>query len=299
MIKRFAFWGIGLTLCASEAFTQSVPESSAVTYAGLLFPARFDEQKTDMKGANHDKQSLFGNFFEDEGKIWSSPFHMDWDDAAIWGGLTATTAILISVDEPVSGDFRRFQDSHAWVQRASPVATQFGQFYVPFGVAALYCLKGIAFDEDRPLETGKLVVEAMIHSGIVVQSIKHMAGRSRPFVYKGKDNWFGPQAFFRRYYDRGFSPYDAFPSGHTITAFTLATVIAERERPWVGVLAYSCAGLCGLSRITQGQHWFSDVFVGAALGIAIGKLEVVNYERRLAVYPVFGTRSAGVSIQLN
>ncbi len=139
----------------------------------------------------------------------------------------------------------------------------------------------------------------MIHSGIVVQVLKHMTGRSRPFVNNGKDKWFGPRAFFKRYYDGGFSPYDSFPSGHTITAFTLAAVIAERERPWVGVIAYSFAGICGLSRITQRDHWFSDVFVGAALGIAIGKLEVVNYEKRFAVYPVFGARSAGVSIQLN
>ena len=48
-----------------------------------------------------------------------------------------------------------------------------------------------------------------------------------------------------------------------------------------------------------GQHGVATAIVGAALGIAIGKLEVINYEKRLAVYPVFGTRSAGVSIQLN
>ena len=245
------------------------------------------------------KPGFVGSFFADEAAIWTSPLRMDGDDVLFWGGVAATTAVLITVDEPVARDTHRFRDGNTWVQTVSPIATQFGQFYVPYGIAAAYCLEGIAFSDETSVDTGVLAAEAMLHSGIVVQVIKNIAGRSRPFVNSDRDKWYGPVDVFRRYHDRGFSPYDSFPSGHTITAFTLATVIAGRERPWVGIVAYSCAGLCGISRLTQHDHWLSDVFVGGTLGVAIGKLELARHDKALAIYPSIGSHSASLTLELN
>ncbi len=246
------------------------------------------------------KPNVFAGFIQDAGDIWSSPFRMDWDDAAIVGGLVATTAVLIAVDEPVYRGFRDFQNDHTWVRKVSPVATKLGEFYVPYGIAAAFYLKGLAFKDADAVDTGVLSVQAMIHSAVVVQLLKHLFGRTRPFVKNGKDVWYGPRAFMKRYSDGGFSPYDSFPSGHTITAFSLAAVIAERsDHFWVDVAAYSLAGLCGLSRLTEHDHWLSDVVVGAAMGVAIGKLVVRNHERRLEVIPTIGSRSTGVSLMLH
>ncbi|HTR82069.1 MAG TPA: phosphatase PAP2 family protein [Bacteroidota bacterium] len=235
----------------------------------------------------------------DESAIWTSPFHLDQHEALIWGGVAATTAIAFTFDESISTDAVRFEKEHVWAQTISPIATQFGQFYVPYGIAALYCLDGMALNDNTRTDTGILAVQAMVHSGIVVQVLKHVFGRSRPFVHKEEDNWDGPRVILVRYYRGGFSPYDSFPSGHTITAFSLATVIAEREEPWVGVVAYSCAGLCGASRVTQNDHWLSDVIVGGALGVAIGNFEVNTHQERYGISPIIGARSAGVSIQFN
>jgi len=254
----------------------------------------------DVEGLRHeqDKPGIFRTFLADEGAIWTSPLRMDGEDALTWGGVAVTTVAVMSADQPVARDTRRFRDDHAWVQAISPIATQFGQFYVPYGIAAAFCLEGIALRDDTSVDTGVLAAEAMLHSGIVVQVIKNVAGRSRPFVTSDRDKWYGPTDIFKRYYRRGFSPFDSFPSGHTITAFTLATVIAGRERPWVGVLAYSCAGLCGLSRLTQHDHWLSDVFVGGTLGVAIGKLELARHDDSLALYPSFSNKSAGLTLEL-
>ena len=67
----------------------------------------------------------------------------------------------------------------------------------------------------------------------------------------------------------------SMPSGHTLTAFTVATAIyfalpqAGRSRHlWLFVLA---AGT-GLSRIAVGAHWPGDVAVGASLGLLAGML---------------------------
>ena len=67
----------------------------------------------------------------------------------------------------------------------------------------------------------------------------------------------------------------SMPSGHTLTAFTVASAIyfalPERGRAkhlWLFVLA---AGT-GLSRIAVGAHWPGDVAVGMSLGLLAGML---------------------------
>jgi membrane-associated phospholipid phosphatase len=68
---------------------------------------------------------------------------------------------------------------------------------------------------------------------------------------------------------------NSFPSGHAITIFLLATVLAcalspSRARgPGLAALA-ACAVAVALSRIMVGAHWPSDVLGGAALGIVAG-----------------------------
>jgi membrane-associated phospholipid phosphatase len=63
----------------------------------------------------------------------------------------------------------------------------------------------------------------------------------------------------------------SFPSGHTSTAFTLATV-AEHHYGWkVGVPAYALASCIGLTRIESNRHNLSDVIAGATLGIIVGR----------------------------
>jgi membrane-associated phospholipid phosphatase len=82
--------------------------------------------------------------------------------------------------------------------------------------------------------------------------------------FSGKGNWY-----------RGNG---SFPSGHTIAAFSIATVIARRypHQRWVPYVAYGLAGMVGFSRLTLLSHFPSDVFVGGALGYAIGRFAVLR-----------------------
>jgi len=294
-MNYFVPWGIALCLCFFVLPAQTTPDSLARKNTALASTAPISSAEP----LRLENQSFFSAFLHDEGEIWSSPFRISRDQAEVWGGVTLATALVITVDEPISRDVYRFRNEHLWVQTVSPIATQFGQFYVPYSIAVLSCLDGVAFNDDERLETGLLEVQAMFHSGIVVQVLKHLFGRSRPFIDNGKSIWYGPRVIIKRYEGGGFSPYDSFPSGHTITAFSLAEVIAERERPWVGVVAYTCAGLCGISRLTQHDHFLSDVVLGGALGVAIGKFEVESHEKNYTISPTVGLGSAGVSIQFN
>lgn len=68
---------------------------------------------------------------------------------------------------------------------------------------------------------------------------------------------------------------DAYPSGHTATAFTLAGVFAAYLRSSVGLLLLiALATLVGVSRISVGAHWPLDVAAGAAVGWFSGLIGV-------------------------
>jgi len=59
----------------------------------------------------------------------------------------------------------------------------------------------------------------------------------------------------------------SFPSGHTSTAFTMATTLSLQYRKWyVTVPAYAWAGSVGYSRMYLGKHYPSDVMAGALVG---------------------------------
>lgn len=69
----------------------------------------------------------------------------------------------------------------------------------------------------------------------------------------------------------GLRPPDAFsfPSGHTMNAFAIATVLALSFPPMAAALALLAASI-GASRVVLGLHYPSDVWAGAALGTLVG-----------------------------
>ncbi|MBW8041570.1 MAG: phosphatase PAP2 family protein [Planctomycetes bacterium] len=62
----------------------------------------------------------------------------------------------------------------------------------------------------------------------------------------------------------------AWPSGHTSSSFTVASVLDEFYGPKVGVPAYILASLVGYRMADTGDHWASDVVFGATLGWVVG-----------------------------
>ncbi len=72
--------------------------------------------------------------------------------------------------------------------------------------------------------------------------------------------------------------HSAMPSGHTMTAFSIATAIYFSLNPKnrkIGLILFFFAASTGLSRIAVGAHWPEDVFVGCALGFISGLIGAV------------------------
>ena len=67
----------------------------------------------------------------------------------------------------------------------------------------------------------------------------------------------------------------SFPSGHTATAFTGATLLAHEyanRSIWIPIAGYTVATTTGVMRVLNNRHYVSDVIVGAAIGILSAEL---------------------------
>ncbi len=85
----------------------------------------------------------------------------------------------------------------------------------------------------------------------------------------------------------GSTNVNSFPSGHTTTAFTTATVLFEEFKDTNPLLAYSgyiFAATTGSLRMLNNMHYLSDVLVGAGIGILSVKL-VYHFEHLIAWNP--------------
>jgi len=205
------------------------------------------------------EKKFFINILRDQKAIWTSPFHVDRNDAKWVVPIGLSTAVLFATDRHTSGELVENGDNQNRL-RISKDISQLGTVYVTGGVAGAFYLTGRETHNDRARETGLLSAEALLDSGIVAGALKLVSQRQRPSV----DNSSG------EFFDGGSS----FPSGHAISAWSVATVIAQEyghNRPLVRIGVYGVATAVSLSRYTGRNHFLSDALAGSAMGYGIGR----------------------------
>ena len=202
------------------------------------------------------EKKFFVNILKDQRAIWTSPFHLHGTDAKWLAPLGLSTVALIATDRRTAGGL----GNNPTRLRISRDFSWFGSTYATVGTAGILYLAGRATHNNHLRETGLLGAEALLDSGIVVTALKTASQRQRPTTDHSSGEFFDGGA--------------AFPSGHAISAWSLATVIAKEyghRRPLVQVGAYGLATAVSLSRYTGRNHFLSDVLVGSALGYGIGR----------------------------
>ncbi len=200
------------------------------------------------------ERKFLKNILRDQRAIWTSPLHLEGDDAKLLVPLGLSTAALITTDRRTAGalhnDRLRLNISRdvAYLGSAGGASSIAGAFY----------LIGRATHNARARETGLLGGEALIDGGIVAFAIKHATQRRRPRAPEPGD-----------FFEGGLS----FPSGHTTAAWSLATVVANeyRDKRLVQISAYGLATAASMARFTGRNHFLSDVLVGSAIGYGIGR----------------------------
>ena len=120
---------------------------------------------------------------------------------------------------------------------------------------------GLISGDTRLTRSGERITAGLLLAGVSGSVLKQVVGRRRPSGGTGA------------YMFHPFSGDDAWPSGHTIMAFALATGVSdELHSTPVTVALYGAATLTGWSRLNDNRHWLSDVLAGAAVGVTSAKL---------------------------
>lgn len=269
------------------SFTQSFAGPSEImTPADSLVPVVNHSFRQDSSFSFRSPKGFVPSLIHNFGEQAAAPFHMNGKQALMVAGGVAITTALFFADEEIDHYFKPLKEKHEWINRSSPVVTEIGGTYGLAFVGAFGCYSLIGKDW-KAFQTTLLSLQAAITSGVWVRIGKMLTGRERPsatYTDFHCDYWWGP---VRQYNSgitngRGVAYFDAFPSGHTATIFSIATVFAHQysDRKFVPAIAYSIASMVGVTRLSEHTHWGSDVFAGACIGYLCGK-QVVKHARKL------------------
>ncbi len=140
--------------------------------------------------------------------------------------------------------------------------------FIGDGIFALCLIALVLFYYKRKYQ-GIVLLLSFLISGLVAQVMKNIFNLPRPKLY------FEAGQYLQYVDGVTLANHSSFPSGHTATAFAIATVFVlmmKNKKPQVLILI--AAALVGYSRIYLAQHFLLDIIVGALIGSGSGILSV-------------------------
>jgi membrane-associated phospholipid phosphatase len=215
---------------------------------------------------------LLPNMINDQGRIWSYPARLvqghRWIPTA---AVLGTTAGLVALDPTEAAYFRRTPTFRGFNNLFTGNATLIGTIVPPVSLYVIGSIRKDSKMQRTALLAGEAVADAEILTTVWKDATRRVLPVNIPPGGNFSDTWFESHGSLLR-------GAGSFPSGHTIAAFSVATVIARRygNHRWVPYAAYGLAALVGFSRLSLSSHYLSDVFMGGALGYSIGRFTVLR-----------------------
>jgi membrane-associated phospholipid phosphatase len=263
--------------------------SSVASHAQGISPepgqAQFPSETATSSSASHPNtvpdpadlevswRKMPARFLHDEKEMWLFPVQLGkgkhWVPTAI---VVGGTAAFIAADPPLMRKVRQTDIFHDY-NRVLKSSVSGGLIaVVPLGFYAVSLIRHDSYGQGTALLAG----EAVANDTILMIALKAVTRRARPseFPPNGKYN----DTFFATH-NSLLGKGSSFPSGHAMMAFSVATVFAQRykQHKWVPYVAYTLATAISFSRVTNGSHFPSDVFIGAATGFAIARFDVLRH----------------------
>jgi len=170
------------------------------------------------------------------------------------------------LDDSVDAWFDRNLRGRPTVDRAFYSLSELGDF------SLIWHLVGVAGgtlsrDPDQGLaDAVRLSAVLGVESAVVNWGVKSLFRRERPVLH------------FERPHGLRVPRTTSFPSGHASAAFCAATLLSETSP--LGPVWYAVAAGVAASRVHVKIHHASDVVVGAAVGLAIGRIARRVWPRR-------------------
>ena len=212
-----------------------------------------------------------------------APLHWDRGDAYRAVGAGAVVGGLIAADPSI---YRRIQDRRSNFTNSVAAATTVFGAGGAWGTAGGLVIVGLVLGEDNMRDMGRDSLETLVFATTLNDLVfKPAFGRWRPFESDGK-NRFEP-----------FSGHNSFPSGHAVTAWSVASVVAMRAPGWIiPTIAYGLATVVAFDRVNDQAHFLGDVVAGAFFATATGRFLV---RRHLGQAHTAGTdKESSLSIEV-
>jgi membrane-associated phospholipid phosphatase len=216
---------------------------------------------------------LAPNLIEDQKHIWSLPARLvRGQDLVPFAAVLGTTGALLTLDPHEGSYFRNTTAFQGFNKVFGSTQTAVGTALLP----ASFYVAGLIRSDSKMKGTALLAGEAVADAEILATVMKDASKRARPTDIGLNGN------YWDTWWDNpgnALHGTGSFPSGHSIAAFSVATVFSRRygkTHRWVPYAAYGLAGLVGFSRLTLSAHFVSDVFMGGALGYTIGRFSVLR-----------------------
>lgn len=181
-----------------------------------------------------------GDLWHETVDVYTNPLNL----IILAGAGGASIAVAQHQDEDTA-EF--FDENHHFGQGWRDALSFAGSPATHFVLAGLWYTVGAVKEDEKTYEVGKTLIDALVINGLSTSLIKIVSNRESP---NGEEL--------------------AFPSGHTSSSVTFATVMHEAYGPWVGVPLYGLSAMVAMERLDDGEHWISDVVFGAALGLVVG-----------------------------
>lgn len=187
------------------------------------------------------------------------------------GGILAALAL------PVDGSITLGASSTRFLKAGfGTTGKQLGEEYVQAGSAAATWVAGALFKKPKMAAVGRDLMEAQLVSAATTQALKLAVQRTRP---DGEPR--------------------SFPSGHASASFASATVLHRHFGAKAAIPAYGAAVYITMSRLQANSHYASDILIGAALGLAVGRAATLHVPgTRVQLSPVALAGGAGFSVHL-
>ena len=134
-----------------------------------------------------------------------------------------------------------------------------GNPFIHFGVAWIWYVVGQQTQDEHTYQVAGTLQRALMVNGLSVLAGQLATGGHGPNGESG-----------------------SFPSGHTSSTFTFASVMHRSYGPWVGMPLYALGGLVAMERLDSDEHSLSDVVMGTMMGLVIGHTIAGDRELELA-----------------
>ena len=190
-------------------------------------------------------------------------------DTALIGAVgTAAALSMRPADDNASEWGRRLGHS-----QYAQLGAWLGDGWTQGGAALATYVVGAATKNAKVTHIGSDLIRTQVLNGLTTRGLKVFVDRERP----------------------GGGGH-SFPSGHSSATFASAAVLGSHFGWKVAAPAYALSGFVAWARVRDGEHWLTDVVVGATIGTVIGRTVARTHGASWTVVPAVSGSSAGVFV---